>query len=298
MRFTQGRRVNHADVEATRLAEGPGPHPLASAGFVTAIVAVIVSGLWLLNQASTLSTATAGTDDSLQAASVPTAQSGALAPDSAGINDSSGNDAAGSSRQQPVHTGGSARVGTTETLSAWAIRIAAATGVPARALVAYGNADVQLKASQPSCHVSWATLAGIGRIESNHGQYGGAVLQANGYPSKTIVGVPLDGSPGVRTIPDTDRGRYDGDATYDRAVGPMQFLPSTWARWGSGYDPEQIDSAALAAARYLCAGGRDMATATGWWSGILSYNNSTGYAKQVFGFTEAYAQAARQTGGS
>ncbi|NIH88094.1 murein transglycosylase [Amycolatopsis granulosa] len=178
-------------------------------------------------------------------------------------------------------------------LSRWADKVAEVTGVPARALVAYGNAELEMRATQPKCRLSWATLAGIGRIESNHGQYGGAVLQASGLPSKPIVGVPLDGSPGVRAIADTDGGRFDGDPVYDRAVGPMQFLPGTWARYGGGYNPQQIDAAALAAAKYLCAGGRDMATASGWWSGILSYNNSVDYGQKVFALADAYAKAAQ-----
>jgi len=178
-------------------------------------------------------------------------------------------------------------------LAVWADRVAAVTGIPARALIAYGNAELELRATQPSCKISWATLAGIGRIESNHGQYGGAVLQADGYPSKPIIGVPLDGSPGVKAIPDTDGGRYDGDPNYDRAVGPMQFIPGTWEKWGGGYNPQQIDAAVLAAARYLCAGGRDMAGAQGWWSGVLSYNNSVSYAQKVFGLADSYAKAAQ-----
>src|SRR5699024_2158668 len=134
----------------------------------------------------------------------------------------------------------------------------------------YGRAELAMRAEQPDCGLSWATLAGIGRIESNHGRYGGAVVGTDGYPSKPIIGVPLDGSPGVDTISDTDNGVYDGDPTHDRAVGPMQFIPSTWLRWASDGNgdgvgsPQQIDDAALAAARYLCAGGRDMGTAEGW----------------------------------
>ncbi|GAB3006876.1 murein transglycosylase [Amycolatopsis acidiphila] len=178
-------------------------------------------------------------------------------------------------------------------LSVWAAKVASVTGVPARALVGYGNAELAVRESQPGCKISWATLAGIGRIESNHGQYGGAVLQANGYPSKPIVGVPLDGSAGVRAIGDTDGGRFDGDPNYDRAVGPMQFIPGTWAKWGGGYDPQQIDAAALAAAKYLCAGGRDMSSAAGWWQGVLSYNNSVEYAQKVFGLADSYAKAAQ-----
>ena len=128
-------------------------------------------------------------------------------------------------------------------------------GIPARALVAYGNAELAMRASQAGCKLSWASLAGIGRIESNHGQYGGATLGADGRPSKPIIGVPLDGSPGVKAIGDTDRGPIDGDPTTDRAVGPMHFIPSTWSRWASdgngdgAGDPQQIDDAALATGR-------------------------------------------------
>jgi membrane-bound lytic murein transglycosylase B len=134
--------------------------------------------------------------------------------------------------------------------------------IPARALVAYGNAELVLRSVKPKCRLSWATLAGIGRIESHHGQYGGAVLGADGRPSKPIIGVPLGGSPGVKAIGDTDGGRLDGDPSTDRAVGPMQFIPSTWAKYASDgnedvADPRQIDDAAFAAARYLCANGRD-----------------------------------------
>ncbi|WP_084467788.1 lytic transglycosylase domain-containing protein [Actinokineospora inagensis] len=183
-------------------------------------------------------------------------------------------------------------------LRGWANRLARPTGIPARALLAYGNAELVVRASTPRCGVSWATLAGIGRIESNHGQYGGATLGDDGRPSKPIVGVPLDGSTGVRDIPDTDHGEYDGDTAVDRAVGPLQFIPSTWRKWtsdgnGDGIgDPQQIDDAALAAARYLCADGRDMTSPKGWWQGVFSYNNSVTYGQKVFGLADGYARAA------
>jgi len=184
-------------------------------------------------------------------------------------------------------------------LVAWADRVARTTGVPARALMAYGNAELVLRSTTPGCHLSWATLAGIGRIESNHGQFGGAVLGADGRPSKPIVGVPLDGSGGVQHIADSDHGVYDGDPTLDRAVGPMQFIPSTWAKWASDGngdgrgDPQQVDDAALSAARYLCVAGRDMGSASGWWAGVLSYNNSVPYGQKVFGLADGYARDAQ-----
>lgn len=183
-------------------------------------------------------------------------------------------------------------------LRAWAEEVAARTDVPTRALMAYGNAELVVRSSTPGCGLSWATLAGIGRIESDHGRYGGRALGADGRPSTPIIGVPLDGSPGVKAIADTDGGALDGDPVVDRAVGPMQFIPSTWARWASDAtldgvaDPQQIDDAALAAGRYLCADGRDLRTPAGWWAGVLSYNNSVEYGQKVFGLAERYAERA------
>ena len=65
-------------------------------------------------------------------------------------------------------------------------------------------------------------------------------------------------------IRDTDAGQYDADAKYDRAVGPMQFIPSTWSVVGVDADgdgkrnPQDIDDAALATAVYLCSGDDDL----------------------------------------
>ena len=256
---------------------------------VAAVLAMAGGGVWLVTSATApVASPTTTEIPALQVAAAQVAV-GSVAPGDAVVAGGAAQQAA----PQPQNRS------TADLLGAWAGRIAPVTGIPARALVAYGNAELAVRASQPSCKISWATLAGIGRIESHHGQYGGAVLGADGRPSKPIIGVPLDGSPGVKAISDTDGGRFDGDKTADRAVGPMQFIPSTWIKWasdgnGDGIgDPQQIDDAALAAGRYLCAGGRDMAAAAGWWAGILSYNNSTEYAQKVFGLADGYAKAAQ-----
>lgn len=182
-------------------------------------------------------------------------------------------------------------------LAVWAERSAPATGVPARALAAYGAAERAQRAATPDCGLSWATLAGVGRVESDHGRLGRADLDADGVARPSIVGVALDGSPGVAEIPDTDAGRLDGDVEFDRAVGPMQFLPATWARYGADGDgdgvrnADDLDDAAAAAARYLCAEGRDTADGDGWWDGVLAYNRSIDYARRVWTAADRYATA-------
>ncbi|MDQ7802238.1 lytic murein transglycosylase [Amycolatopsis sp. A133] len=278
-------------VPAPPVPRSPGIAVLTWLLVVLAVLAVAGGGIWLVTRAATPEASPTTTEIPALQVKAADVRPGSVAP--------AGGAVAGGAEQQtspqqarPQNTGPA-------TLSQWASQVAAVTGVPARALQAYGNAELAMRANQPGCKVSWATLAGIGRIESNHGQYAGAVLGADGRPSKPIIGVPLDGSAGVQAIGDTDGGRYDGDAGLDRAVGPMQFIPGTWRKWasdgnGDGLgDPQQIDDAALAAARYLCAGGRDMASPPGWWAGILSYNNSTEYAQKVFGLADGYAKAAQ-----
>ena len=84
-----------------------------------------------------------------------------------------------------------------------------------------------------------------------------------------IYGIPLNGSNKTAEILDTDAGQYDNDTTYDRAVGPMQFIPSTWSVVGVDADgdgvrnPQDIDDAALGTAVYLCSGSDDLATDAG-----------------------------------
>jgi membrane-bound lytic murein transglycosylase B len=186
-----------------------------------------------------------------------------------------------------------------DSVTAWAERISEKTQIPARSLVAYANAEIATKQTDPGCGITWATLAGVGRVESHHGRYNGTRIGADGMVTPPIVGVPLDGSPGVRAVPDTDGGRLDGDTQWDRAVGAMQFLPTTWARWGvraSGDgatpDPQNMDDAALSAATYLCARGGDLASAEGWWKAVLAYNQSVAYGRDVFSGADAYAKAA------
>jgi len=179
----------------------------------------------------------------------------------------------------------------------WAARTAAATGIPVRAVLAYGSATLTLGSQQPGCRIAWNTLAGIGAVESAHGTHSGARLLASGTSVPAIRGPALNGK-GVGTIRDSDNGSWDGDRSWDRAVGPMQFIPGTWRRWGTDgsgdgvADPNQIDDAALSAARYLCASG-SMASGDGWRAAILSYNHSDAYVNSVAAVANRYAAATR-----
>lgn len=181
----------------------------------------------------------------------------------------------------------------------WAAGVAPVTGVPERALQAYAYAHTVVAETQPDCRLTWVTLAGIARIESNHGRFQGRTLGEDGRPSTPIIGIPLNGGPNVRAIGDTDGGQLDGDQVWDRAVGPFQFIPTSWAKWrsdgdgdGAG-DPQDIDDASVAAARYLCAGNRDLSTGLGWQRAVLSYNNSAAYVQSVYAAAEGYARDAQ-----
>jgi membrane-bound lytic murein transglycosylase B len=114
-----------------------------------------------------------------------------------------------------------------------------------------------------------------------------------------IYGLPLDGKGGRQLIRDTDQGSLDADTTYDRALGPLQFIPSTWltnaidADNNGVSDPNDIDDASLAAASYLCKSGRDMSKTDAWWDAILSYNALRPYAQKVFDAANEYGQRSR-----
>lgn len=177
----------------------------------------------------------------------------------------------------------------------WLAQAAAETGIPELALRAYVAAAGAANQSSPRCGIGWNTVAAVGFVESHHGAYGGGSLDSAGQASAAIVGPSLDGN-GFAAIPDTDAGALDGDARWDRAVGPMQFIPSTWelaGRDGNGdgaADPFNMYDAALSAAGYLCAHGRDLTTARGWTDAICSYNQSDTYLVQVRDQAAAYAE--------
>jgi len=169
-------------------------------------------------------------------------------------------------------------------------------GIPRAALAAYRKAERIVATTTPGCHLDWALLAGIGRIESGHAR-GGAV-DARGTTLAPILGPELNGAPGVAAVPDTDGGQWDSDAVWDRAVGPMQFIPSTWriyqassnAKGFGQADPNNIYDAALAAGNYLCSAGGDLRDRRQRAAAVFNYNHSDSYVRTVLLWADAYAK--------
>ncbi len=179
---------------------------------------------------------------------------------------------------------------------AWVTAVAAELGIPERALAAYAGAAIAKHAERPDCLLGWNTLAGIGWVESRHGSYGGASIADDGTVSPPIFGISLDGST-TALIVDTDGGEFDGDTEFDRAMGPMQFIPGSWANWyidasGDGVaDPHNIDDSALAAANYLCRAVPTLGDEQSWRVGIAAYNADGAYLDAVATASARYASA-------
>ncbi len=159
-------------------------------------------------------------------------------------------------------------------------------GIPEIVLAAYRNAELALASSDPGCGLNWSLLAGIGKIESNHA--GNGRTDANGTTVGVIYGPSLDGTlPGNEVLKSSDGG-------FVRAIGPMQFLPGTWAEYasdgrGTGRpDPNNVFDAALAAGKYLCSGGLNLRDPQQQLRAVLRYNNSIAYASEVLSWANAY----------
>ncbi|MEU9072074.1 lytic transglycosylase domain-containing protein [Streptomyces sp. NPDC048306] len=183
---------------------------------------------------------------------------------------------------------------------------ASVKGIGQVMLSAYSNGASRITTLRPKCTgMRWSVLAGIGKVESNHAA--GRHVANNGAITPRIIGARLDGSgAGGNTtrFTDTDGGTWDGDASYDRAVGPMQFLPSTWAgtagQDGNGdrvKDPHNAFDAALGAAVYLCGtGAGDLNDDAQLRAAVLRYNHAGWYADEVLQYIHQYDQASTSAG--
>jgi membrane-bound lytic murein transglycosylase B len=238
----------------------------------------IVSTAWTANLAGMGPASFAGGDDRAALADPVMVPAGAIKPPA--------NYARTRSIGRSVPAGSRAQV----------VATASTNGIPAAALNAYQRAESVINAADKSCHIPWQLIAAIGRVESDHGRYGGNTLGTDGVSRPGIYGVPLNGRNKTHAIADTDAGLYDDDAVWDRAVGPMQFIPSTWSVVGVDADgdakrnPQDIDDAALASAVYLCSGTDDLSTEPGQRKSVYRYNHSEKYVDLVLSIMNAYTE--------
>lgn len=169
------------------------------------------------------------------------------------------------------------------------------SGIPAAAMTAYRRGESLLAEADASCRLPWHLLAAIGRVESDHGRTGGNALDAEGIARPGVYGPVLDGRDGLAEVADTDDGAVDKSSVHDRAVGPLQFLPSTWslvavdADDDGAKDPQSISDAATAAGIYLCAGDDDLSTDEGAEEALLRYHRAASYGALVLEVSARYA---------
>ena len=90
-------------------------------------------------------------------------------------------------------------------------------------------------------------------------------------------------------------GQNDGPSSAG-ALGPMQFMPGTWAEWGTdGFgqsgSPDIMNplDAVPSAARMLCADGA-RSNPAGLSEAIFDYNHAAWYVSEVLNLAAEYAQ--------
>ena len=154
---------------------------------------------------------------------------------------------------------------------------------------------------RPACGVRWWGIAGISRVEGRHGTYGGTTLEPNGDTTRRIIGIQLNGANETAVVGDSDGGTLDGDPAYDRAVGPMQFIPQTWSRLRGRRQRGRHH-----ARRSTCTTPRSPPPTTsapsssgldadpGLRTAYFSYNHSVAYVDAVLGYARLYERQGRR----
>ncbi len=118
-------------------------------------------------------------------------------------------------------------------------------------------------------------------------------VTAEGKITPPIIGPALDGSGtggNTTAVPNSNGG-------YAHALGPFQFIPSTWAADGlngrgttAPPDVQNAFDASLTAAVYLCGTGRDLTQPAQLHDAIYSYHHSDAYVDEVEAAINQFSQ--------
>jgi cell wall-associated NlpC family hydrolase len=155
--------------------------------------------------------------------------------------------------------------------------------IPERAMIAYAKATNQLTKNQPGCHLSWVTLAAVGKTTTDHGRAAGATFGTDGAASKAIGEVEL-------------RDFSGNNVSTLNAGGPMQLSSALWTKWqqsasGAKPNPQNIDDAALTTGRALCADGRDLSNGDAWWTAVSTLQPAPLYLHRTLATLNVYGTA-------
>ncbi len=162
----------------------------------------------------------------------------------------------------------------------WVDDVADWLDIPRRAMYAYATATVTLGDEQPDCHLSWVTLAGVGRTTTDHGRVNDGTVSEDGTMSE-----PID------TVEVRD---FAGDlVSAPGAAGPLQLSPEVWESFqasptGGTPDIQNIDDAALTAGRAMCADGRDLSDGDGWLDGVSVLQDEPLFLHRVLATANIY----------
>jgi hypothetical protein len=175
-------------------------------------------------------------------------------------------------------------------------RPGAVNGIPRGVFPAYRRATANLAVVRPNCGLTWPLLAGIGKVEAAHASRGR--VDVTGTTRGRILGPVLNGMGGTGKVKDTDKGQYDQDKVWDRAVGPMQIIPGVWTEFGAdgngdGFrNPNNVYDAVTTVAVYLCSKGDDLKSPRDLVAALLRYQHSKDFVATVLRWMRLYSKSA------